>query len=63
VRQLTISPELRIGDYTVDAVFRRHFHQWLDAVWQEKDAQIDALPPVASPSPRLALPVPAPKVT
>lgn len=61
VRQLTISPELRIGDYTVDSVFRRHFHQWLDAVWQEKDAQIEAVLQAASPSARLAFPVPSPR--
>jgi hypothetical protein len=32
----------------VQRVFRRHFHQWLDAVWQEMDAQIVQ---VASTSP------------
>jgi 1-acyl-sn-glycerol-3-phosphate acyltransferase len=43
VRQLEIAPELRIGDYTVDTAFRRHFHQWLEAVWRDKDAQIALL--------------------
>ena len=56
VRQLEISPELRLGDYTTDTAFRRHFHQWLDTVWQEKDAQIEALLQGESTASRLALP-------
>ncbi|MEP6504829.1 MAG: acyltransferase [Betaproteobacteria bacterium] len=43
VRQLAIAPELRSGDYTADTAFRRRFHQWLDAVWQDKDDEVDRL--------------------
>jgi len=43
VRQLPIAPDLRLGDYTADSVFRRRFHQWLDVLWQDKDQQIEAL--------------------
>jgi 1-acyl-sn-glycerol-3-phosphate acyltransferase len=54
VRQLPITEELRVGDYTADTAYRRRFHRWLDAVWQDKDAQIDQLlkahPPRANPS-------------
>jgi 1-acyl-sn-glycerol-3-phosphate acyltransferase len=59
VRQLEIAPELRVGDYTADATFRRQFHQWLDSVWQDKDAQLDVLlsktpDHAAAPAPGLA---------
>ncbi len=42
-RQLPIPPELRHGDYARDPKYRKSFQHWLQAVWEEKDAQIDAL--------------------
>jgi hypothetical protein len=41
MRQLTIAPELHVGDYVGDAQFRRYFHRWLDRVWLEKDEMIE----------------------
>jgi 1-acyl-sn-glycerol-3-phosphate acyltransferase len=43
VRQLPIPPEFCTGDYAEDPAFRERFQTWLSALWQEKDAQIDAL--------------------
>ncbi|MCB2019502.1 MAG: acyltransferase [Burkholderiaceae bacterium] len=43
IRQLPIPPEFAAGDYTGDAAFRSTFHQWLAHLWEEKDAQIEAL--------------------
>lgn len=37
VRQLPIPPEM-LGDYSDDAVFRARFQQWVNGIWQEKDA-------------------------
>jgi 1-acyl-sn-glycerol-3-phosphate acyltransferase len=31
------------GDYFKDKAFKRHFHHWLNDVWQEKDDYLDAL--------------------
>jgi hypothetical protein len=36
---LPISTDL-IGDPYGDRVFRKHFQQWLNSVWQEKDKQL-----------------------
>lgn len=43
VRQLPIPPEFSRGDYAKDRAFRRAFHQWLEAIWEFKDQEIDAL--------------------
>ncbi|MEO8125071.1 MAG: acyltransferase [Burkholderiales bacterium] len=43
IRQLPIPPEFATGDYTADPAFRSQFHQWLARIWEEKDAQIDAV--------------------
>lgn len=43
VRQLPIPAEFATGDYAGDPAFRRHFHQWLARLWEEKDAQIDTI--------------------
>ena len=42
-RQLAIPAEFCNGDYEDDAAFRSTFHQWLAGIWEEKDAQIEAL--------------------
>jgi hypothetical protein len=31
------------GDYGNDRDYRRRFHQWLTAVWQEKDRRIERM--------------------
>ena len=52
VRTLPIGPELR-GDYFGDREYRRSFQSWLNDLWTQKDAQIDALlkgKPVPAPS-------------
>jgi 1-acyl-sn-glycerol-3-phosphate acyltransferase len=49
IRPMAIAPDLRLGDYTADAAYRRHFHQWLESLWQEKDALIDQLLPASAP--------------
>ena len=43
VRQLPIPPEFSSADYVQDRAFRRVFHRWLDAIWENKDQQIDQL--------------------
>jgi len=43
VHQRPIPPEFCAGDYAEDPAFRERFQAWLSALWQEKDAQIDAL--------------------
>ena len=43
VRQLPIPPDFSRGDYAQDRVFRRAFHQWLEAIWESKDRQIGEL--------------------
>jgi len=43
IRQLPIPPEFAAGDYAADPSFRRRFHHWLMRLWEEKDAQIDAV--------------------
>jgi 1-acyl-sn-glycerol-3-phosphate acyltransferase len=42
VRTLPIGPELR-GDYFSDRQYRRKFQSWLNDLWTQKDAQIEAL--------------------
>jgi len=43
VRQLPIPPEFSSADYAQDRVFRRVFHQWLEAIWEHKDQEIERL--------------------
>ena len=43
IRELEIPPEFAAGDYAADPAFRTAFHQWLARLWEEKDAQIDAI--------------------
>jgi 1-acyl-sn-glycerol-3-phosphate acyltransferase len=43
LRQLPIPAEFAAGDYAQDPEFRRRFQQWLGALWDEKDRQLDAL--------------------
>ena len=40
VRQLTIPPDLFMGDYENDPVFRKRFQDWIAALWTEKDQLI-----------------------
>jgi len=42
-RQRTIPAELRNGDYARNPRYRKAFQRWLEALWHEKDAAIDAL--------------------
>ena len=43
VRILPIPQHLRGGDYAQDPAFREAFSRWIQQLWREKDAQIDAL--------------------
>jgi 1-acyl-sn-glycerol-3-phosphate acyltransferase len=43
VRRYGIEPWLHMGDYENDREFRKRFHQWLAALWHEKDRRITAL--------------------
>jgi 1-acyl-sn-glycerol-3-phosphate acyltransferase len=55
VRTLPIGPELR-GDYFSDRDYRRHFQSWLNDLWTQKDAQIEALLQGRSKAPRPTAP-------
>ena len=43
VRVLPVPQHLRHGDYAGDPAFRETFAQWVQQLWRDKDAQIDAL--------------------
>ncbi|HET9822508.1 MAG TPA: acyltransferase [Burkholderiaceae bacterium] len=43
VRRLPIPEEFCQGDYAEDAAFRARFQNWLAALWQDKDRQIDQM--------------------
>ena len=43
VHSLPVPRELATGDYANDPAVREAFQQWLQQVWQRKDAQIDRL--------------------
>ena len=43
LRQHPIPAELAQGDYQHDRAFRARFQQWLNALWQQKDADFEAL--------------------
>jgi len=40
VEELPVSGDL-IGDYVNDAAYRKHFQQWLNKLWKDKDLKID----------------------
>lgn len=42
VRHRAIDPDLR-GDYESDAVFRERFQAWVNALWMDKDAEVERL--------------------
>lgn len=43
VRQLPIPEGFAEGDYASDPAFRRRFQTWLQALWEEKDREFEAL--------------------
>ena len=43
VRRRPIPREFFGGDYQNDAAFRQRFKAWMSAIWQEKDARIEAM--------------------
>ncbi len=43
VRQRGIPPSLVGGDYQADPAFRARFQQWMNDVWEEKDADMERL--------------------
>lgn len=50
VRQRPIPQELAQGNYQDDREFRVRFQQWMNALWREKDADLDALLDAAPPA-------------
>jgi len=54
-QRMTIPREFRNGNYASDPGFREAFQHWLQALWNEKDARIDALIKVPA-TPRRAEP-------
>ena len=43
VRERPIPAELVAGDYQGDRAFRARFQQWMNGLWQQKDADIAGL--------------------
>ena len=43
VRLRPIPAELAAGNYQEDRAFRARFQQWMNGVWQEKDAGLERL--------------------
>lgn len=43
VEEKPIPAELINGDYETDDSYRLHFQQWVQKLWEEKDARLDAL--------------------
>lgn len=43
IRELTIPTELLGGDYENDEQYRLNFQQWVQKLWEEKDAQLSQL--------------------
>ncbi|HEX8012058.1 MAG TPA: acyltransferase [Casimicrobiaceae bacterium] len=43
IERRAVAPELRNGDYARDPKYRKRFQHWLQALWREKDARIEAL--------------------
>lgn len=51
VRQLPIPTELTAGDYALDPGMRTQVQAWVNTLWQDKDALIDALSADTAPTP------------
>lgn len=51
VRERAIPGELLGGDYQNDRAFRVRFQQWMNGLWQEKDAQVERLLETRQPGP------------
>ena len=43
VEEKPIPAELINGDYETDDSYRLHFQQWVQKLWEEKDARLEAL--------------------
>jgi hypothetical protein len=43
MRTIEVPQELMRGDYEGDPAFREAMHKWVQRLWREKDAQIQAL--------------------
>ncbi|MEO7916836.1 MAG: acyltransferase [Dokdonella sp.] len=43
IRQIPIPPELMSGDYENDVAFRERIQEWINQLWTDKDASIDAM--------------------
>ena len=43
IRELPIPPALASGDYQNDAAFRERFQDWMNTLWEQKDARIATL--------------------
>lgn len=43
VREITIPSEFFAGDYESDSAFRSRYHQWIAALWAEKDQKISEI--------------------
>ncbi|MGB1091225.1 MAG: acyltransferase, partial [Oceanobacter sp.] len=43
IERLVINENLIDGDYQNDSQYRQDFQQWVDQIWQAKDARLDAL--------------------
>jgi 1-acyl-sn-glycerol-3-phosphate acyltransferase len=43
VRCLALPPEFLAGDYLADPEYRARFQEWVNALWKEKDDQIDEI--------------------
>jgi hypothetical protein len=43
VRQRPIPAELVAGNYQDDRAFRARFQQWMNGLWERKDADLDRL--------------------
>ena len=52
VRSLPVPQQLAQGDYAGDPAVREAFAQWVQQLWQEKDAQIESLLQAARPGSR-----------
>ena len=51
-RELPVPAESIGADYEQDAEFRAAFQQWVNDLWAQKDARIEALSPASAPSRR-----------
>jgi len=49
IRELPIPLSLASGDYQNDAAFRDRFQAWMNALWEEKNAQVERLRAEAQP--------------